>query len=139
MRHSDGFETGDIVLFLDSWLRRHDSDNPEMNLRRAMLHQAWFDWWSVLSMPLSKLERLTLAAWLRGTCANGKPYPSPPGFSFADICASCGLEPNTVRLAITTRKPELQKQMVRVPKTNMNHRITELRKRDRSKERAHGH
>ena len=81
-------------------------DLPELNLRRAMLTQAWNDLHFPNRYPcVSHLERYKLRAWITGQYPIGGPYPSSPGYSFVEVCDTLGLDPEATRNAIFSRKP----------------------------------
>lgn len=80
-------------------------DSPALNLRRAVLTQAWND----LRFPdrnrLTPLERVLVKAWFEGHYPDGYPYPAAPGFSFVDICHALRLEPDCARRGIYLNDP----------------------------------
>lgn len=98
-------QVGDAYLFAQTYGQPPD-DLPELNLRRAMLTQAWNDLHYPHRSPgLNAIDRIVLRAWVEGSFESGQPYVSQPGYSFEDVCGVLGLEPALTRRAIMERKP----------------------------------
>jgi hypothetical protein len=96
---------GDTLLWYQQYGDR-PCDVPELNIRRAMLTQAWNDLHYPHRYPVvSHLERYKLRAWIHGQYPNSGEYPSAPGYSFVEICDALGLNPDLTRAAMLERKP----------------------------------
>lgn len=96
---------GDAHVWYHQYGDRPD-DLPELNIRRAMLTQAWNDLHNPGRYPsVSRLERYKLMAWLEGQYPFGAPYRAAPGYSFVEVCDALGLEPRQTRQAMLERKP----------------------------------
>lgn len=124
---SRDYDTGDIAILFASY-RAQRPDSGEANLRRAMLEQAWLDWWSRSFVNVTRLERMKLRAWLFGVYRNGVPYRAEKGFSFEEVCDCLGLHVEATRKAILNTAPP----SVRIVRDGVRgNRIQHLRKRDR--------
>lgn len=129
-------QVGDAYLWAQTF-GEVPGDVPELNLRRAMLTQAWNDLHHGHRYPsLSVIERLVLRAWVDGCFESGQPYHSPVGYSFVEVCDALGLEPDSCRRALYARKPPAHNTVREVIVNDMMRRKSPLNRRGKLRKRT---